>query len=110
MHVSIIITLGTVQAIPFVSSIPEDDGPSVEGGKGADEVALVSDDAAATTAAAFTTAAAAAAVAATDEVDVEAEERGSEDDVGSGSTAWPAFLRILEMSRDPSLNARNAID
>ena len=89
-----------------VSSIPDDDDPSVEGASGAGAAALESDDAAATTAAAFTTAAAAAAVAATDDVDVEAEERGAEEDVGSGSTAWPAFLRILELSRGLSLNAR----
>ena len=54
-------------------------------------------EAAAATAAAFTTAAAAAAVAATEEVEeVEVEESGTVDEEGRGSTACPAFLRILE--------------
>ena len=57
-------------------------------------------EAAAATAAAFTTAAAAAAVAATDEVDdVEVEESETVDEEGRGSTACPAFLRILKRRR-----------
>ena len=57
-------------------------------------------EAAAATAAAFTTAAAAAAVAATEEVDeVEVEESETVDEEGRGSTACPAFLRILRRRR-----------
>ena len=58
-------------------------------------------EAAAATAAAFTTAAAAAAVAATegvDEVEVE-EESDTVGEEGMGSTACPAFLRILKRRR-----------
>ena len=58
-------------------------------------------EAAAATAAAFTTAAAAAAVAATEEEvdDVEVEESETVDEEGRGSTACPAFLRILRRRR-----------
>ena len=79
------------------SFLPDDDDEDEPYAAVADvATALDSDEAAAAAAAAFTTAAAAAAVAATEELDeVEVEESGTVDEEGSGSTACPAFLRIL---------------
>lgn len=78
------------------SFLPDDDDEDEPYAAVADvATALDSDEAAAAAAAAFTTAAAAAAVATTEEADVEVEESGTVDEEGSGSTACPAFLRIL---------------